>query len=113
MQKKLEILGNYGALNTAPNQAGRIMAAMEDYVFYKFTELSNCKIKRISIITAQGASTHEVGRDNVDSIKKMPLTIDGDPIQHYCGFDSENNMLFSISAIAPCEIFYFVGEEKV
>lgn len=65
------------------------------------------KIQRVSIVTAQGASTHTVGMGSVESITVDPIRINGDPFEHYCCYDKDNKLLVAINCTAPCEIIYF------
>jgi hypothetical protein len=64
------------------------------------------KIKAVSVVTAQGASTHYVGDNNVDSIEQENVLIDGNPYMHYVGRDKEGIAVFKISATAPVEVIY-------
>ena len=67
-------------------------------------------IEKINVVTAMGANCYTVGRKcgtgEIDRIEKTPLPIDGDLYDHYCGFDKNNKMLFSVSCTAPCDIEY-------
>jgi len=64
------------------------------------------KINRVTTITAQGVSTHTVGSNGVIKIEIVPIHFQGDPYDHYVGYNGAGNKLFSISCIAPTEVIY-------
>lgn len=67
-------------------------------------------IHRISVVSAPGVSTYIVGCQAnggiVAEIKIHPIRFNGDPFQHYCGFDENGKLLFSIEPSAPCDVEY-------
>lgn len=67
-------------------------------------------IKQITIITNQGVKIHEVGNEldnnKIVEIKISDLWFRGEPYEHYCGYDSNGKMLFSINCLVPCEVVY-------
>ena len=67
-------------------------------------------IKRISVVNQQGSNTYQVG-DTLDAgivheIKVHPLYFTGDPFSHYCGFDKNGKLLFSLEPSLPCDVEY-------
>ena len=69
-------------------------------------------IKSLTIVTAQGVKTYEIGQrlncSTIIEIKKAFIYITGDPFNHYCGYDSKGKMLFSVNCLAPCDIEYLI-----
>ena len=67
-------------------------------------------IEQVTIVTAQGVKGYAVGQKVglgiVDEIKIDQIRANGDPYQHYCGFDEKGKMLFSVNCLAPCDIEY-------
>lgn len=67
-------------------------------------------MKKVTIITAQGVKSYEVGEHLrngiIDVIKSSSLYFNGDPFDHYCGYDASGKMLFSINCLVPCEVEY-------
>lgn len=69
-------------------------------------------MKELTIITAQGVKSYVVGRkipgtdDVIDNIKIKQLYFTGDPYDHYCGFNKDGKMLFSVNCLCPCEVIY-------
>lgn len=69
-------------------------------------------MKELIIITVQGVKSYRVGdkmfgtNDVIDVIKIHQLHFTGDPYDHYCGFDKNGKMLFSVNCLVPCEIIY-------
>lgn len=71
-------------------------------------------IRKLTIITAQGVNCYEVGRPMyyqddkrvIEKIEIKPLYFQGDPYDHYCGFDENGEMMFSVNCLAPCEVIY-------
>ena len=69
-------------------------------------------MKQITIVTTQGVSIYRVGQKMlggeaiIERIEIKPLYFTGDPFDHYCGFDKDGNMLFSINCLVPCEVIY-------
>ena len=69
-------------------------------------------MKEITIITAQGVKNICIGdkyfpsNEVITEIKKHALYFNGDPIDHYCGFNIDGKMIFSINCICPCEVRY-------
>lgn len=69
------------------------------------------KIGSLSIITTAGAKTYRVGDIHagieIMEIRIEALSFQGDPYDHYCGFGPQNQMLFSVNCLCPCEVAYF------
>lgn len=67
-------------------------------------------IHRISAVTPQGANSYFVGQTLkggvVAKITNGELYFQGDPYDHYIGYDENNKMLFSINCLTPCDIEY-------
>jgi len=69
-------------------------------------------MKEVTIITAQGVKSYRVGdkmfgtNEVIAEIKKQGLYFTGDPFDHYCGFDKDGKMIFSVNCLAPCEVIY-------
>lgn len=42
----------------------------------------------------------------VDRIKINTMRINGDLYEHFCGYDKNDDMLFSINCLAPCVVTY-------
>lgn len=67
-------------------------------------------IKEINIITSMGAKSYRVGQkinvSVVDNIKMDYIAFTGDKYSHYCGYDIDGKMLFSVNCLCPCEIEY-------
>ena len=63
-------------------------------------------IKEISLVTSEGAATYFVGQDVngsiVKSITVYSINFDGDPYEHYCGFNELGQLIFSINHNCPC-----------
>lgn len=67
-------------------------------------------IKRISVLNQQGSKTYQVGgkldSGVISEIKIHPLRFTGDPFCHYCGFDENGKLLFSLEPSLPCDVEY-------
>ena len=67
-------------------------------------------IKEVTIVTAQGVKAHTLGEffnvGIITDIKISQLWFQGDPYDHYCGYDLNGTMLFSINCLVPCEVVY-------
>jgi hypothetical protein len=67
-------------------------------------------IKQISIITAMGARTYEIGQalegGIVSKIELGQLTFTGDPFSQYIGYDETGKMLFNVDPMCPHECEY-------
>lgn len=67
-------------------------------------------IGKISVVTALGAEIYEVGRKAIDRIYMDDIYITGDPYSHYCGYDKEGILLFTISPSCPCVVDYLINK---
>ncbi len=63
-------------------------------------------IKKIAVVTALGAEIYEVGFKSVDKIYMADVCINGDPFSHYCGYDKNGFLLFTINQCCPCVVDY-------
>jgi hypothetical protein len=67
-------------------------------------------IKELTIITAQGVKSYQLGEkvngQTLTTIKVTQLYFTGDPFDHYCGYDENGKMLFSVNCLALCEVVY-------
>lgn len=64
------------------------------------------QIKSVRAVTAQGPGClYEVGTEIV-RIQINTLHVQGDPYDHYCGYSANDEMLFSINCLVPCEVTY-------
>ena len=67
-------------------------------------------IQEITIVTAAGVKTHTIGSKVngkiIHNIKRAPLYFQGDPFDHYCGYDETGDLLFSVYPLTPCEVVY-------
>ena len=67
-------------------------------------------IKQISIITAMGAKTYEVGQalagGVIQTIKLDELRFTGDPYSQYCGYSEYGKLLFNVDPLCPHECEY-------
>lgn len=67
-------------------------------------------IKELTIITAQGVKSYRLGEkvngQTLTTIKIAQLYFTGDPFDHYCGYDENGKMIFSVNCLAPCEVVY-------
>ena len=62
-------------------------------------------IKKIAVVTALGAEIYKIG-DKVDKIYMDNIIITGDPCCHYCGYDKDGILLFTINPSCPCVVEY-------
>ena len=73
-------------------------------------QLSKNLIREITIISTPGVKRYTLGEkyngEVIFSIKLFALHITGDPVEHYCGFNAEGQILFSINPCCPCTIDY-------
>lgn len=67
-------------------------------------------IQQITIVSNQGVQTYELGNDlrgsTITKITISELWFRGEPYEHYCGYDSNGTILFSINCLVPCEVVY-------
>lgn len=73
--------------------------------------LNRGPIKRISIVNQSMDSYYSVGQKltggTVSEIKIYPLVMAmGYPCDHYCGFDKDGKLLFSLEMTLPCDVEY-------
>ncbi len=72
-------------------------------------------IHSVTIVTGQGVKIHQVGDDSqpdgikIEKIVKQSVDFNGDPFDHYCGFDEQGRLLFRINCLIPCEVVYKQG----
>jgi len=73
------------------------------------------RIRKVTIPTNLGPCHYTVDEPSpfsvsgavVYAIDQGRLTINGDPIDHYLGYDDEDNIIFSINCMIPCTVEYF------
>jgi hypothetical protein len=67
-------------------------------------------IIRLSIVTAMGANTYEVGgyagSKKIAEIKVVQIRSNGDQFEHYCGYDDKGQLLFTVDKLCPCDVLY-------
>jgi len=67
-------------------------------------------IEQITIVTFYYQKTYKVrtacGENIVDNISLQNVYVNGKPFEHYCGYDDNGKMLFTISCNVPCEVKY-------
>lgn len=63
-------------------------------------------IKLITVTSENSEIVYRVGVAGVAEIKIADIIFTGDPFSHYCGFDAEGKMMFSISCLVPCVVEY-------
>ena len=67
-------------------------------------------IHSVTVVTQAGVKTYEV--DGIVNDKKIAFIreefrlTNGDSFQHYCIYDSDNNMLASVDKLCPCDVVY-------
>ena len=67
-------------------------------------------IRSISVVTQQKTYSYTVGGEHpagtIAEIKIHPIYFSGDPFDHYCGFDENAKLLFSLEQSVPCDVEY-------
>lgn len=67
-------------------------------------------IRSVAVVTATGAEVYMLGKIidgmTVSRISVADISIEGDPYMHYCGFDSNDKLIFTINPHAPCVVEY-------
>jgi len=67
-------------------------------------------IKSVTVVTAVGVNAHTVGHTcegkKIAEIKISEIRTNGDAYEHYCGYDSDGALIFSVDKLCPCEVIY-------
>lgn len=70
------------------------------------------QIKQITLHSKYGLRQYDrgskvpLGEDIIDRIEVSEMYFNGDPFQHYCGYDKDGLLLFHINPLTPCEIIW-------
>lgn len=71
------------------------------------------QIHSIMIGWGEGASFFYVGgtvfnpdEQVIDQINLSQLHVNGDPFDHYCGYNADGKMIFSVNCLAHCTVVY-------
>lgn len=74
-------------------------------------------IRQLTLVTTQGVKTYAVGEHvngrKINAITVASLYFTGDPFDHYCGYDKDGEMLFSVNCLCPCEVEYLLKDAHV
>lgn len=63
------------------------------------------RIESVCIINTEGSKRFAVGAD-IKRIEMMALYFNGDPYDHYIGYNVDGEVVFSINCLIPCEVNY-------
>ena len=67
-------------------------------------------IKSIAVVPSTGAEVYHLGKvidgREVHRISIADIYIEGDPCLHYCGFDINDGLIFTINPHTPCVVEY-------
>lgn len=67
-------------------------------------------IRSVAVVASTGAEVYRLGKiidgRTVARISIADISIEGDPYMHYCGFDSNDELIFTINPHAPCVVEY-------
>lgn len=68
------------------------------------------KIKEVHVVTGVSANSYGVGMSlhgkKIQRIELGILRTNGDPFEHYIGYDEDGRMLFSVDKLCPCDVVY-------
>lgn len=67
-------------------------------------------IRSVAVVASTGAEVYSLGKiidgRTVARISVDSIAIEGDGYMHYCGFDSNDQLIFTINPHAPCVVEY-------
>jgi hypothetical protein len=70
------------------------------------------EIKQLSIVIIDGIRTYQINDEiNGSKITKIvlgELYFNGDPFDHYIGYNEKGGMIFSVSCLCPCDVVYII-----
>jgi hypothetical protein len=79
-------------------------------VLTQFKKCMETQITYLAIVTVSGVKTYTLGDmingKALNKIRLAELHFTGDPFDHYCGYDKDGEMLFSVNCLVPCEVVY-------
>lgn len=67
-------------------------------------------IRSVAVVASTGAEVYMLGKiidgRTVTRISIADISTEGDSYMHYCGFDSNDELIFTINPHAPCVVEY-------